>query len=73
MVTADNSKFIFLNVGQFVEADRGRFDSTLFTREGEELAHTEGDKIVAYAKDYGNKQAVKEWATWYELPIEWRD
>ena len=68
----ENSKWVFTDVGQFIEADRGRFEVTLFTREGEELAHTDGDRIIAYAKDYGDKRAVEIWAERQELPIEWR-
>lgn len=64
-------KWIFVLGCQFVEAERGKFEATLYTNEGEEIAHTEGEKVIAYNKAW--KAHVKEWAEYYDITdIEWR-
>ncbi len=64
----DGILFGRINNNDYEEYESGRFDSSLVC-DGEEVARTYGDIIRGFNKIH--EEAIKAWAKWYELPIEW--
>lgn len=56
----------------YEEHERGRFESAL-TWNGEEIARTSGELIIAYSEySPAHDEEVKAWANEYGFEIEWR-
>lgn len=65
----DGQRFIFEVGGvrkEYIEADRGRFDSALL-RNGKRIAYTDGDIVII--EDLSERQVVEAWAKFYDLMV----
>lgn len=61
-----NAQKIILSGTEFLEYDRGRFESGL-SKNGSLVAYTEGDKVYLVNKAY--KEAVEEWRKYYDISL----